>query len=302
MVMFVVLANGFSLKDARAATGQLYLSPGNTSAQAGGTVTLNVRINPGTNTDTVTVNVGYDPTKLQYVSIDYAGSPYNTQLGFSSTGSSVSFSSTELSGTPVSTDSFVAQLDFTALAGSGSSALGLSGNAAYAGTPTNPTVVGGAVDFTSPPPATCPAGQTGAPPNCTVIAGSGAVSSGLSPSQGSPANVSPVGHGSPNKTVPPNPTPVSSPVVPAAVINKNVQYSIAAFTVASSAPEKVYLRFGLNGQLTTNTSLSDLGTSHVVAIDPSLLVPGETYTYVVVSTNQQGFPFRVLLKPLPPVA
>jgi hypothetical protein len=41
-------------------------------------------------------------------------------------------------------------------------------------------------------------------------------------------------------------------------------------------------------QLTTNTPETDFSTTHQVTIDPSLLVPGQQYSYVVVATDQQG--------------
>jgi hypothetical protein len=53
----------------------------------------------------------------------------------------------------------------------------------------------------------------------------------------------------------------------------------------------VYIQFGLNGQTNITTPTTDLATTHTITIDPSLIIPGETYTYVVVSVNQAGVVF-----------
>jgi len=44
----------------------------------------------------------------------------------------------------------------------------------------------------------------------------------------------------------------------------------------------------LNGKLTTVTKPSGFATSHTIAIDPDNVIPGQNYTYVVVSTNKKG--------------
>lgn len=278
--MFVVAGVLVFVREALAAGGQIYITPPSSSVQQGNNIGVDVRINPGAATDTVTITVSYDPTKLKYVSTDYAGSPYNTQIGASTTSSSVNFTSTELGGTPVSSDSQIAHLTFTALAGSGSTSLSVSGNAANGGVPTKPDAVGATLNFTTPPP---PTSGTGG--------GSGSGSSGGSGTPTPPPSTGGSGHasgGAPSNVGSTTTTQAHASGTPPAIVSQKVQYTQAVLSFTTKAPTQAYVRFGIGSQLTSTTPVSDYATTHTIAIDPSLLVPGQTYSYVVVSTDQQG--------------
>lgn len=281
---FALVGSVFFIKDALAATGTLYISPSSASVQNGSNVTVSVRLTPGTATDTVTVNVGFDASKLRYVSTDYSGSPFNTQVGASTTSSSVSFTSTELSGTPVSTDSLVANLKFTALAGSGTSPIALTGNAAYAGAATNPTTSGATITFTTPATPTCPSGYTGTYPNCTAPS-TGGTSGG---SSGGSKTVTPSGTKPPTTTGATSTSNSKPTGTPAVVTGTQIEYTKGSVSFTTNVATKAYVRFGLDGQLTQTSAVSDYATSHNVVLDSAALVPGQQYSYVIVSTDQSG--------------
>lgn len=265
---------------ARAASGNMYLNLSSASVQQNNTFTSSIRINPGTSIDTVDVTLTYDPAMVQYQSITYSGSPFTTQLGFSSTANSLHFTSGWLGGS-VSSDTFIATVTFKALAGSGSSALSLAGsNAASGGTVTNPALNGTTVSFATPP-SVCPTGQIGTPPNCTT-----------------PVTTSPNPTPTPKPTKPtptplpvesaPKPTPATTDLTPS-FANPRVQYTHASLTATTKAASQVYARFGLEkAALNVQTPVSAPGTTHNIAFDSSVLLPGETYYYQVFSKDQKG--------------
>lgn len=115
-----------------AATGQIYLLPSTTSVQNNTDVTVAVRINPGTSVGVVeNVTVTYDSAKFQFVSINYTGSAFDASLAENtSTPGQVKFSRGALSNPEITTDSLIANVTLKALAGSGSTNLAVTGQAA----------------------------------------------------------------------------------------------------------------------------------------------------------------------------
>src|SRR5712691_9790796 len=57
-----------------ASTGTIYLSPPSQSIQNGNSVTLNLRVTPGTAIDTVSASVSYDASKLSLTGVSCPGS------------------------------------------------------------------------------------------------------------------------------------------------------------------------------------------------------------------------------------
>lgn len=287
VVAALLMSASLFMQHAHAAAGNIYLSPASASVLNGNTFTTNVRINPGTTIDTVDINLGFDGSKVTYQTITYAGSPFGAQLGFSSTSNSIHFTAGNLGGT-VTTDSFVATVTFKAIAGSGTTALSLAGsNAAYAGTSTNPSVTGATITLTSPV-ATCPAGQTGTPPNC--------VTPTPPPTTTTPPPTTSTGgtktsSGGTTSPVPSTPTPVtaSNADIATKLERQDVQFTIANLVISTKAASQVYVRYGLDqNNLAMQTPLSDLTTSHTIAFDSAVLVPGQTYYYQVFSKSSQG--------------
>lgn len=131
-------------------TGRLYTSPATASVLVNNNVSLDIRLTPNTTVDGVEARLTYDATRLQFVSIDSAGSPFDVELG-PQTGANgtVSLARGNLSG-GVSADSLVAKVTFRALGNSGNTTLQLSGNASKGGVYTNPVSSTATISFTAP--------------------------------------------------------------------------------------------------------------------------------------------------------
>ncbi len=131
-------------------TGSLYLSPATQSVLIGANLTTTVRLTPGVNVDGVEATVSYDQTKLTFVSLSGTGSPFDVELGPQTGGTgTVKITRGNLAG-GVSTDSLVASIVFTAVAGSGTSVLQLTGNATTGGAYTNPVTNNSTITFVTP--------------------------------------------------------------------------------------------------------------------------------------------------------
>jgi len=297
LLAFALLGGLFFMHDALAATGSIYLTPSGSSVQKGNTLTVSIRVNPGTTIDSVQGALNFDSGKLQVVSVNTGGSAFSSELQNTQGGSSVGFARGDF-GAGVSGDALIESVTFKALAGSGSTSLSLSGaNADAGGTFTNPAVGGATIGFTTPP-ASCPAGQTGTPPNCVTPTSGGSSGGGVTGKSGgsSTSNTGSTtsgtsgvsGGASAGGSTGSSTSGGASGGTPVTISQPAVQYSRADLSFTSKTPTKVYVRFGIDGLLTTNTPVSDFATAHTISIDPSLLVPGERYSYVVVSTDQQG--------------
>jgi hypothetical protein len=143
--VFVVIGLAFLFKSF-AAGPQLYLSPATGTVQPGSDYTVTMRIDPaGGNVDSLDATVAYDQTKLQFKSIDTSTSAFTLEIVNTGGAGTVHIARAKI-GTPVTADSEVVKITFTALTGtSGSSALTLTGNAASAGVYVNPALVGATV-------------------------------------------------------------------------------------------------------------------------------------------------------------
>jgi len=72
------------------------------------------------------------------------------------------------------------------------------------------------------------------------------------------------------------------------VTGQDVQYTKASITFTTKIASTSYIRYGSGGYLTSQTAVSPSATTHTIALDPSLLLPGQTYSYVVVTTDAGG--------------
>jgi len=149
-VLSIALGVNLSLKEAHSATGSMYMQAPAT-AITGKTVDIAVRINPGgARIDTVTATVGFDQSKFAYSKVSFAGSPFTTQLPTKTTKDSVTVTSSLLGGGTVGDDSLIALVSFTPrnYETSFQSDFSLSGNAAIAGTATDPAYTNTTFAFT----------------------------------------------------------------------------------------------------------------------------------------------------------
>lgn len=93
----------------------------------------------------------------------------------------------------------------------------------------------------------------------------------------------------------PSPTPKpSTPTTPPQQIGSVtskvdlVQFTTANFTLTSTKPFSAYIEYGLNGQLDFQTSPTPFATSQTIGLDSKLLLPGQIYTYRVVTIDASG--------------
>lgn len=158
LVFVVVFAaiGGFALLRSFAATAQFYVQPATTTVTTGQTFSVAVRINPGTTIDTVDATLTYDPSVLQFDSIDASSSAFPTEVVSTGGNGTVSLTRTALSPLTVSSDSLVASVSFTALKTVSNSSLQLSGDVAYQGNSVSASDTPGSVTVTAPPDTTAP--------------------------------------------------------------------------------------------------------------------------------------------------
>ena len=270
-------------RQANAGTGTMYLT-GTSSAAHDGTVTLHLRINPGTAVTVVQSNVIYDATKLQYVSINTASSAFDTTISQSQSSGSIQIDRAKLNSAGVTTDSLIATITFIALPYNGSTnvSLGASSNAAYDGAYTNPALAGTTVNFT---PGSCPAGQTGTPPNCSTPPASGGSTGGSTSTSGKTGSTSSTPSSTSNPTQAPSQPSASSSLAAPTITKADFQYTQATVTATTNVAAQVQLKYGLSANnLSLQTTPSQLGTTHTLSISDNLPVATTIY-YQLVATD-----------------
>ena len=142
--------NAFSTTLTIGNTGNLYVSPAIQTVNVGTNLTAAIRLNPGSTVDGVEATVTYDQTKLTFVSVSGTGSPFDVELGPQTGGAGTVKVTRGNLGAGVSTDSLIANVVFTAVAGSGTSTLQIAGNATKGGAYTNPSVTNSTITFRTP--------------------------------------------------------------------------------------------------------------------------------------------------------
>lgn len=134
---------------ALAATGRLYISPASSTVGSGSEVAVQIRIDPGTDINGVAASIGYDASKLQFVSLSDSGTAFPEILAENDSTNPIT-TTRSAGASSVSADALIVTLRFKALAGSGSTTITLEGNAARGLETTNPSTHGATVQFTTP--------------------------------------------------------------------------------------------------------------------------------------------------------
>jgi hypothetical protein len=166
LVLVVAVVGGYALNRAFADSSSLYISPSSTTIQAGSNFTVAVRLTPVSNVDGVLATITYNPSTLQFVSIDTSSSAFPASLVATGGNGKVDIQRGIFAPNTVTTDSLVANVTFTALTATTSTPLTLTGNTTYQGNYLNPGIVSGTVTVTSPAPPP-PANDT-TPPKVTI--------------------------------------------------------------------------------------------------------------------------------------
>ena len=254
-----------------AGTGFIYISPGTVNAEINGTFSVQLRINPGTSVNAVQATVSFNTSALQLLSTSLGA--FSTCTQNSASGGTVSLACAML-GSSTSSDSLIDTITLKALAGSGSTPISVSGNAASSGTYTNPSVSGATINFYSPAPAPAPAPTTSQSQTYT----SAPRSSSTPPSSSSPA---PSPSATPTTTPPP-------PVVSFSAKSISVQFTGGLLSIRTNIPVKISIIYGTSQQTMNQTSAqTSLGTKNVLDLGNGL-TPGTTYYYQIIATDGNG--------------
>lgn len=142
----------FTLMRSLAASPSLYLTPATSSVNVGDTVSVALRIDPGTTVDAVQATISYDPAVLSYVSTDATNSAFPVAIQLSSQLGSLQIARGAFAPTVVNTDSLVANITFKSLAAANPATLQLSGNATYGGNYINPAPTNATITISAPTP------------------------------------------------------------------------------------------------------------------------------------------------------
>lgn len=149
----------------------LTLSPASKSYEINTTFSVTVYENSSDPIHAVQADFSYDASKLQFLNIDGSASAFDTSYPSSGGGGTVKISRANSAGA-LTGNHVVATVNFKALSGSGTAALSFLSSSAILRTSDyknvwNGITTGATYSF-STPPASCPSGQTGTPPNCTT--------------------------------------------------------------------------------------------------------------------------------------
>jgi hypothetical protein len=297
IVMLVFgLSSVLTVNYAFAATGRIYLTPSASSIKKDETVTVSVRITPGTTVDSVQGTLTYDTSRLQFVSVNTAGSAFSAELTNTQSSGSVNFARGDF-GSGVSSDALVETITFKGLATVGTANIGLSGaNAASGGTFTNPASSGTSVTIYTPvaTPTPSPQPSTPTPSPTTPSPSKSTPGTSSTPKSGSSSTTPKSGSSSTPQSGASSSTPTSvTPSIPKSdstttILGKNISYNQATIQFSTTVPTTTYILYGVGDDLSLQTATSSLSTDHTISLDPALLIPGEKYSYMIVSTTQDG--------------
>jgi hypothetical protein len=259
-------------------SGQIYLSPSSTTVTDGQTFTLNLMISPGTSVNAVQATVSYSTSLLQYNS-DSLGA-FSTCTQNSGGGGNVSLSCAML-GSSTSSTSEIASISFTSLSGSGSTSLGVSGEAANAGSYTNPSTAGATVSFYTP----APSGSSGS--SGSGSSNSGSSSSSKSTSKTTTSKATSTGSSTASTTTTtatPQATAAPTVVLPKVNITSvSAEASLASASIDATSTSSVQslVRYGTSeADLSQSVGPGTSGKSSVTKLTG--LKPTTTYYYQVV--------------------
>jgi hypothetical protein len=132
----------------------LYISPSANTVLANEQFTVMLKLDTTVPSDGVEATISFNPSLVQYVSVDASASGFPIELPTQTGNGSVTVSRGVFAPNIVATNVEVAKVTFRALAPTSLSPLGVTGNTTYQGVYLNPTIQSGSVTITSPAPPT----------------------------------------------------------------------------------------------------------------------------------------------------
>lgn len=287
-IIILALIGGWTLQLSAASANSIYLSPGSKSIAKNKTFTIKLRVRPATPVNAVKATVNFDSSKLEYKSVTGA-SVFPIELAKSVGNGFIALEYGNLGGS-VTIDSPLASITFKAKTSSGSTPIKLSNyNATKADGSgfTSPSAGNATITIkpTYKPKPKCPSGQTGTPPHCVTPKPPSGGGGGTKPSSHKDSHSKKSSKKDSKKDKTSKPKPAAPRLLSSAT---SVAFTKADVTVTSSAPTTAYLHFGIDGQTNIKSPVSKMAKSHNISIDQKYLVPGKTYSYIVVLNDSHG--------------
>lgn len=254
----VVIVSLLSAIPVSAAAGSISLTANRSTVPAGGTLIVAVYVNGGGNgVYGVQTSVSYPASKLQYIGLSYSGSPFTIAAAGGGGGGVVTIDRGTTA--PVSGSALVATITFKALAGSGSAAIGVSGESALA------DGNGNAVPFST----------RGVSVN---FGGSSGSSTSFNSSSTAKASA---------PAAPAPPKDATPPVITNLKLKDVTPYS-ATVTWTTNEVSDSAVDYGLDATYGLGVSSKAGTTSHSVALSSAFLTPEGIFHYRVKSTDGAG--------------
>lgn len=256
----IVVASLLPAMPVSAAAGSISLTANRSTVPAGGTLIVALYMNGGGNAVYgVQTSISYPASKLQYVGLSYSGSPFTIAAAGGGGGGVVTIDRGTTA--PVSGSALVATITFKALAGSGSAAIGVSGDSALA------DGNGNAVPFST----------RGVSVN---FGGSSASSSAASSGGGSAVKSS-------APAAPAPPKDATPPVISNIKLKDVTPYSATVTWITNEVSDSA-VDYGLDATYGLGVSSKAGTTNHSVALSSAFLTPEGVFHYRVKSADGAG--------------
>ena len=271
-----------------AGAATISFSPSNGNYEIGKSFSVNVNVNNGAvPTATAQVILNYDTSKLQLTNLASASEPFETQFGSATTGGTIDVTRASLNGDITGSNSFM-RLTFKALAAGNGTVTVTSGSSILKAddssqiwneslTTATYSVVAPVIVAPTPTPNPTPAPTT------------------PSPTPTNPSSPSPTPQNNTANPAQPeaNETAVESNPPAAELVDEQPQVTErslkrVSLSLKTKSPVRAKVLYGIDGQLSSATQETELSTNPTISLDPKLLVPGRTYSYKVVLTDEQG--------------
>lgn len=243
-----------------AGSGSITLTPASQSVTVNSTFTMTVGVNPaGESIIGAQIKLNYDATKLQLQSVNESTSPLETALSNTSSSGTVQVTRVTFGSGTAASFNFM-QVNFKAIA---------NGTAAVS--------VQSGTELTRSSDGSNAWNGTQTTANYTI--------SSVTPTPTPSPTPSPSPSPSPTPTPTPNPVPDDLVIGDVEITNTFRQ---VIFYLDTSKPVKAKLLYGLDGSTAIASEETELSTSPTITINRKTIVPGRTYTYVLVLTMEDG--------------
>lgn len=294
VIAFAFLAPSHTIA---AGSGSITLTPATQNVTVNNTFTMTVAVNPaGESIIGAQIKLTYDASKLQLQSVNESSSPLETALSNTSSSGTVQVTRVTFGSGTATSFNFM-QVNFKAIA-NGTAAVSVQsgteltrssdGSNAWNGAQTTANyTISAATPTPSPSPSPAPSPSPSPSPTPTPTPNPTPPTPSPTPSPSPTPTPTPSPSPSPSPTPTPTPNPVPDDLVIGDVEITNT-FRQVIFYLDTSKPVKAKLLYGLDGSTAIASEETELSTSPTITISRKTIVPGRTYTYVLVLTMEDG--------------